>query len=183
MQPTDKPKFLAVLNGLAAIKPGAKITPESLDLYWSAMSAWTIEDFTAAANQLARTHEFFPNPYHFEQLRKAGRMTAGEAWAKVLEYARHGGFSVWDSGPPSEDDPSARPADPRIDAAVRAIGGYSAIAMSKTDQTPFLERRFAEHYDSISEVEDVRVAVPCLAGPPRHDLSKLLKNLKDETRP
>jgi hypothetical protein len=150
MLPSDKPKFLAVLNGLAAIKPGAKLTPEGLDLYWGALRDWTIEDFTAAANQLARTSEFMPNPYHFEQLRKAGRMTAGEAWAQVRAAAR--------SGDPCPDDPT-------IYAAVRALGGMRAIGMTNSDQMQFLERRFAEHYDAIGDREEVRHALPNLAPP------------------
>lgn len=182
MQPNDKPKFLAVLNGLAAIKPGAKLTTEALTLFWNAMSAWSIEDFTAAANQLARTSEFMPNPYHFEQLRKAGRMTAGEAWVKALAYARHNGLSRWDCGAPTEDDPSKRPSDPLIQAAVDAVGGYLAIGMTKTEDTHWLEKRFCEHYDAIQDREDIREAVPQLTGPPRHPggpkpIAKLLERV------
>lgn len=158
MQQHDKPQFLAVLNGLAAVKPGAKLTPEGLDVWWSSFTDWTIEDFRAAAAQLAKSSEFMPNPYHFEQLRKASRMTSGEAWAAALEHARNG-----------YGDESAAPKDPRIAAAVRAIGGYYAIAMSKTDSTHFLEKRFCEHYEAIGDAEDVRESVPQLAGP-----SKLL---------
>jgi hypothetical protein len=150
MAPSDKPQFLAVLNGLAAIKPGAKLTPEGLDVWWTSFASWSIEDFRAAAAQLAKSSEFMPNPYHFEQLRKAGQMTSGEAWALALDHARNG----YDSHGPD---------DPRLNAAVRAIGGYRAIAMSKTDQTPFLERRFAEHYDAIGEREDIRESVPQIA--------------------
>lgn len=160
MAPHDKPQFLAVLNGLAAVKPGAKLTPEGLDVWWSSFANWTIEEFRAAAAQLAKSVEFFPNPFHFEQLRKSSRMTAGEAWARVLEVARSGGGEI---------------EDPRISKAVRAIGGYNAIGMSKTDQTPFLERRFAEHYEQICDVEEVREAVPLLAGPTRGP--KLLSEL------
>jgi hypothetical protein len=166
MQPEDKPKFLATLNGLAAIKPGAKLTAESLTLFWNALSHWSIEDFTAAASQLARTSEFMPNPYHFEQLRKAGRLTAGEAWASALEIARLG---LYRHGHVHSD--------PNTEAAVRAIGGYKAIAMSSTDQTPFLERRFAEHYAAISDAEDVRQAVPQLTGPARHVVDQITKRL------
>lgn len=168
MQPEDKPKFLAVLNGLAAVKPGAKLTAEALTLYWNSLSHWSIEDFAAAANQLARTSEFMPNPYHFEQLRKASQLTSGEAWAEVLDHARNGYRD--------EEGPS----DPRIAAAVRAIGGYQAIAMSRTDQTPFLEKRFAEHYDAIAEREDIREAIPQLAGPMRHLVNSLTKRIEKE---
>lgn len=178
MQPNDKPKFLSVLNGLAAIKPGAKLTNESLSLYWSAMSGWSIEDFTAAANELARTQEFFPNPYHFEQLRKAGRKTSGEAWAEVLAYARGGGYRQWECGMPTLNTNYPRIEDQLILAAVRAIGGFQAVAQSKIDSTHFLERRFAEHYENISDAEAVREAVPQLAGPSRlGDIQKLLGSL------
>lgn len=166
MQPNDKPKFLSVLNGLAAIKPGAKLTQEALSLYWGALSAWNIEDFTAAANELARTQEFMPNPYHFEQLRKAGRMTAGEAWAEVLAIARNGG---------GEHE------SPLVNSAVRAIGGYRAVGMSHTDATHFLEKRFCEHYDSIGEREDIREAIPQIAGPAKH-ISAVAQLLLTKTR-
>src|SRR5690349_13020064 len=75
MQPADRKKFIEVLTGLAAMKPGGKLTPESIELFWNAMQDWALEDFVAAANHLARSHEFMPNPYHFEQLRRAGELT------------------------------------------------------------------------------------------------------------
>ena len=145
MRETDKPKFLAVLNGLAAVKPGAKLTTEGLDVWWHAFADWCIEDFTAAAAQLTKTVEFFPNPFHFEQLRKASELTAGEAWAEVLQIARNG---------------NDYHGDPRVEKAVRAIGGFKAVSMSRTDQTHFLERRFCEHYEAITDVEQVRDALP-----------------------
>ncbi len=74
---------------------------------------------------------------------------------------------------------SPKPDDRAIDAAVRAIGGYSAIAMSRTDQTPHLERRFCEHYEQIRDANEIRAAVPLLAGPVTH----LLKNLAQEKAP
>ncbi len=157
MQPNDKPQFLAALNELAALKPGAKLTVEAYAGWWNALREhWTIDEFRSACAQLARTCEFMPNPYHFEQLRKAGRLTAGEAWAAVREIART-------RGTPHED--------PRVNAAVHALGGYFAIGMTNTDQMPFLERRFAEHYESISDAEDTREAVPQIAGPPRARLN------------
>lgn len=149
MQPSDKPKFLAVLNGLAAIKPGAKFTAEGLGMWWQAMADWDIEEFSSAAAHLAKSCEFMPNPFHFEQLRKASRLTAGEAWAEVREIVRAGGSSH---------------GDPAVDKAVRALGGYRALGMTNTDQMHFLERRFAEHYEDIGERDDVREAVPQIAN-------------------
>jgi hypothetical protein len=152
MLAADKPEFARILNGLATIKPGAKLTAEGLELFWMALSSWSIQDFRAAAAQLARTSEFFPNPYHFEQLRKAGRLSAGEAWAEVRAIVRAGGEMH---------------GDPVVDATVRVLGGYRALGMTASDQMQFLERRFAEHYEDIGDREDTREALPAIAGDPR----------------
>ncbi len=157
MQSADRAEFLKVLNGLAAIKPGAKLIPEALDMWWLAMESWTIDDFKQAATHLARSIEFMPSPFHFEQLRKAGRPLAGEAWARVLEYVR----KDWSPNLGSR----ASVGDPAIDRAVHAVGGYEAIAHSNIESTPFLERRFAEHFETIQGAADTREAVPQIAAP------------------
>jgi hypothetical protein len=84
MQPADKRKFLEIVNGMAAIKPGKPLTPAALDLFWNSMRRWSLDEFEQAANHLMTSVEFMPNPFHFEQLRKAGQKTAGEAWVGVL---------------------------------------------------------------------------------------------------
>lgn len=151
MTPADRKAFLEVVIGFAELK-GKQLSAPALELYWRAMQGWDLADFRAAAEQLLRTCEFMPTPKDFEDLRKAGELSAGEAWSLVLDAAR---------------GHAELPDDPRIDAAVRAIGGLRAIGMSTTDQTPFLERRFAEHYETIGEREDIREAVPALTGGPR----------------
>jgi hypothetical protein len=155
----EKPQFVAALTGLAALKPNGTLTAEAYGAWWEAMRDWQLDDFRAACAQLAKTSEFMPNPFHFEQLRKAGRKTAGEAWAEVLQYVRYGysRVGVRFNGAP-------KPTDPLLLSAVRAIGGWDAIAMSPTDQTRFLERRFAEHYDQIQDRDEVRAALPNLTA-------------------
>jgi hypothetical protein len=145
----EKPAFVAALNELAALKPGVKITREGYAAWWNAMRDWSLEDFRIACAWLAKTSEFMPNPFHFEQLRKATRPTAGEAWALVREAARAG---------------EQCPEHPATAYAVRALGGMRAIGMTNTDQMPFLERRFNEHYETISEAQEVREAIPSLAA-------------------
>lgn len=160
MLAANKLEFCRILNGLATIKPGVKLTAEGLDLYWLALATWSIEDFRAAAAELARTSEFFPNPYHFEQLRKAGQMSSGEAFAIAQSIARDcSSYSEPTSG------------HPRIDAAAHACGGYRAMGMAETGRIGFLERRFCEHFDDISEREDIREALPQIAGPSRARVS------------
>lgn len=155
MQPSDGNRFRNLLIGIGRVysqEPDALM----LDAYWVALRDWPMKDFELACAQLLKTSKFMPRPADFTQLRDASRLTAGEAWALVLDIARSGDYQ---HGHVLEDA--------QIAAAVRAIGGYHAIGMSNTDQTPFLERRFAEHYDAIGEREDIREALPAIAGEPR----------------
>lgn len=152
MQPTDKPHFLRVLNGMAAMKKTTLI-PEVLDLWWMCMADWSIEDFMSAAVQVMKTSTFMPGPKDFEDLRKAGRETAGEVFAGLrqwLKYTPHGYLL-------DPDTPR------KIASAFAAMGGAQAYAMCDEEKLPFLERRFCEHFEQISEVEDVRVNVPQIA--------------------
>lgn len=153
MNAVDKPRFVAVLVGLATVKPGKGLTPEALDIWWNAMQAWSLDDFRAAASHLARSLAFMPSPFDFEQLRKASRPNAAEAWAAALEHVRHGRWR-------------REAAPPAIERAVRALGGWPVIAMSEEAKLHFLERRFAEIYDGLQDVEDVRTALPGIAPRP-----------------
>ena len=163
MTPADRKPFLETIVGFAELK-GKQLSAPAMELYWRSMQDWSLSDFRAAAEQLVRTSEFMPTPKDFEDLRKAGRPTAGEAWMRVLQYARHGynaNFPLASGGP---DDPIIR-------LAVAAIGGYGAIAMSDASKTSFLERRFCEHFEDIQDVEEVREAVPQIAVDRRVALS------------
>lgn len=172
MTDADKPEFFRVLAGLATIKPGKQLTPEACEMWWLSMRDWEIDAFKAAATHLMRAVEFMPSPFHFEQLRKAGNLTAGEAWAKVLAYVR-GGWVTWDDGSMSERygiHAPKPPQEPAITRAVEALGGYRAIAATKEDAVHFLERRFCEHYADISDAQDVRESVPQIASTDRQAL-------------
>lgn len=150
MKPSDRKKFVEVVLGFAELK-GKALSAPALELYWRAMQNWPLEDFLAAAEQLVRTSEFMPTPKDFEDLRKAGRPTAGEAWLEARACARG-----WRERYP------VRTGDQLIDRVVAAIGGYRAIAMCDLDRMGFLERRFAEHFESMQDAQDVREAVPQL---------------------
>ena len=144
MTPKDKPQFVATLEGLAAIKPGAKFTTQALEIWWQAMRDWPLEEFRAAASHLAKSVEFMPNPFHFEQLRKASLPSAAEEWANVLEIARgHAG----------------RPMSAAAERALAALGGIHVVAMSETTKTHFLERRFCEHYSDAQTTSEARMII------------------------
>jgi hypothetical protein len=151
----DRKAFLEVVLGFAELK-GKQLSAPALELYWRSLQHWELAEFHVAAEQLLRSCEFMPLPKDFEDLRKSGRQTAGEAWAQVLELARG----------------RAAPALSALALrAVNAIGGLRTVMMSETDRTPFLERRFCEHYESIGDAEEVRDAVPQLAYQPSRQIS------------
>jgi len=144
MQLSDKPKFVTTLVGLAAIK-GRELTDEAIDLWWLSMAPWSIEDFTAAAAHLISSCQFMPTPFDFAQLRKAGELTAGEAWSLAL------------SGKPL-------PAGSRVARAAQIVGGQYAIRHANVEKDlPFIERRFKEAYGDLCEVDPVRESLPQIA--------------------
>ena len=151
MTPADKPEFLRILTGLSSVKPGKPLTPEGLGVYWLALSDWPLDEFRSAAAHLARSVEFMPNPYHFEQLRQSAQPTASEAWERVLTAIRS----------MNQYDPVSL--DARTDQAVRAMGGYSRLAMTQTDAMPFRAREFAQLWADGAQAEEARTALPGVA--------------------
>src|SRR4051812_2232876 len=110
--------FSAVVVGFGELR-GRKLSPEAIELYFRAMGSWSLADFKAAAELLLRTSQFMPTPFDFEQLRKAGRPTAAEAWLEARQRSRE-----W-----RERGPRVSSGDALIDLCVESIGGYRAIAL------------------------------------------------------
>lgn len=153
MQPADREEFVRVLTGLAAVKPGGKLTPEALDLWWLALAEWGLAEFKSAASHLARSVEFFPNPFHFEQLRRTAiEQSAGDAWAQVLTAVR--------TMNPRETPRVSR----RIDAVVRQMGGYLHLCTMTSEEMPWRQKRFEELWSDYRETEEAQAALPHLAA-------------------
>lgn len=171
MQANDGKRFRDLLRGMGRIY-GAEPDAITLDAYWVALKCWSLEDFEAACETLMQTAKFMPRPADFNDLRKAGELTAGEAFAIARDIARH----CSQHGQPTADDP-------RIDAAARACGGYFAMGLTETEKIGFLERRFCEHYEAICEAEDVREALPQITALARARVSgpRALLEVSDET--
>jgi hypothetical protein len=156
MQPTDGDRFRNLLRGMGRTL-GSEPDNLVLDAYWIALRDWSLDDFEAACGLLMKTSKWMPKPAEFEALRKAGRPTVGEAWIK----ARQNASTAIVCGQVTQGRGCG---EPLIDSAVRAIGGYGAIAMCDSDKLGFLERRFAEHFSAMQEVQDTREAVPQIAS-------------------
>lgn len=151
MQASDFPRFQAVLTGMAELYQ-RELSGPLLDAYWLALTEWSLREFEAAAAQLMKTEEFMPRPVAFNNLRKAGRVTAAEVWIEVLDHARH------DS--PNFMNGHVKGLSELANRALRAIGGLHSVAMSDPTKTTFLERRFTEVYDQLSEADETREALP-----------------------
>ncbi len=168
MQAEDFGRFRSVMAGMAKLYE-REIDGPLLDAYWLALRTWSLPDFEAAAGRLMATETFMPRPADFNALRKASRPTSGEAWSVVLDHVRSGRYR-WSDGGTTFTPNAPPPPDELTNAAVRALGGYKAIAMIDEDQLPFLERRFAEHYTSMQDAAEIRQSLPQIAGPPAREL-------------
>lgn len=156
MIPDDRKDFIEVLMGFAELK-GKQLSAPAMELYWRALQHWPLDAFKMAAEQLLRTCEFLPLPKDFEDLRKTGRPTSGEAWIMAVQNAS----SAIVCGQVTHGTSCG---DSLIDRAARAVGGYGVIAMTASDKLCHLEKRFVEHFESMQEADDMREAVPRIAS-------------------
>jgi hypothetical protein len=111
------------------------------------MRHWTLADFQLAAGHLLRTCEFMPTPADFENLRKAAQPTGGEAWEMVLRN-------------------QAAPGSRAMRAAEIVGGRYYITHCDIERDLPHVQRRFLEIYDELTDVDEVREALPQIAPPP-----------------
>ena len=148
MDNNDRPEFVRVLNGLAAIKR-VDLTKEAYELWWQSMKSWPIDAFKDAAGYLLKNCQFMPAPYDFEQLRKKGESSAHEAWSMALVHAE----GAWRQGVLG---------DAMTDRVVAMLGGYRLIALSNKDKLGFFERRFLDAYNDLLDTGGVRKALPDL---------------------
>ena len=142
----DRKAFLEVVVGFAELK-GKQLSAPALELYWNAMRGrWGLDDFRAAAAHLIKTCEFMPTPKDFEDLRRAGEPTAGEAWQQALK-----GWA----------EPGSRAA-----RAAQIVGNGRSLGMMDIErELPHVQRRFFDVYRELADVEETRRDVPQLARP------------------
>ena len=161
MTPEDYESFCGILLGFAEPRRIA-LSSTTFELYWDALTEWTIEDVRSAANILFKQCDWMPTPKDFEDLRRSATERAGvDAW----EMARRAARSAIALGRVREDVTSG---DALVDRAVATIGGYGAIALCETAWLHALERRFLQAYVEVREVAEIRAALPHFAA--RHAL-------------
>lgn len=152
MLPSDSKRFVDLMRGMGRIFSN-ELDNLVLDVYWITLRSWTLAEFEAAVGHLMATAKFMPRPGDFAQLRKAGQLTADEAWRLALSRCKE-----WRT--PREPQDS-------VDHAVAAIGGYRGIALADIETAlPHVQRRFLEAYEKIAAASEVRSALPTIAPTP-----------------
>lgn len=141
MKPDDKPEFLRIMNGLAAVF-GGQITPEALDVWWGAFGGWSLHEFTHAAGAAVTRCKFMPRPADLFDVKRAARPTPGEAW----DIAGQGRDELADKA-----------------FSIATQGRY--VGHIPYDEHPWIQKRFLQLYAQLAEVEDARAAAPQLAAP------------------
>lgn len=157
MVPDDARRFRDLIRGMGRMF-GSDPDSVVLDTYWLALRDWDYAELEAATAHLMRTAKFMPRPGDFHELRKASRPTTAEAFAIARRASRGANQCGWVTNNVSSGDPI-------IDKAVEGCGGYGEIYMTPSDKLHFLERRFAEHYETAADTEEVRAVLPNLAPP------------------
>lgn len=141
MTPNDRPEFLRVMNGLAAVF-GAQITPEALDVWWGTFGSWSLHEFKQAAGAAVTRCKFMPRPADLFDVRRSARPTPGEAW----EIAGQGRDELADKA-----------------FGIATQGRY--FGHIPYDEHQWVQKRFLEVYAQLLEVDEARAAAPQLAAP------------------
>jgi len=138
MQPSEKPKFLAVLAGVHDFY-GKEFTPFSADVWWRCCSGADMEQVSRAFSDHlsdAERGQWMPKPADLvRQLQGTQGDRSRRAWGKVLEAAQRVGAYQ-----------SVAFDEPAIHAAVEDVGGWVALCRTEEDELPHLERRFCAAY-------------------------------------
>ena len=126
------------------------LTPETIAMYIESLSDLSDEQFRDGLKRSVDELDWFPKPAQLRKLAGIGQedvksVEADHAWNYVQDYLRRWGVNplpVRCAGrltmPPT--------IPPRIDYALRRIGGLSAVNQVSLDSLPFMRKDFAEAY-------------------------------------
>ena len=126
------------------------LTPECLAMYVESLSDLSDDQIRLSIRRAARELNWFPKIAELRELagvteQDARRVEADAAWTFVNEYLRKwgvdripfysGGKRIYPPGLP-----------PRVDYAVRRIGGLSGLNQIRAESRPFMYKDFCESY-------------------------------------
>ncbi|MFA5323414.1 MAG: DUF6475 domain-containing protein [Smithella sp.] len=167
MQKLDYKQFAAVMATLAEIfNDGKEISPIKTELYFKALSRFSIEEISIAASSMIqeRVYPSFPKPaeiIEFIEGKKGDQATL--AWLQVLETVKRVG-----------NYQSVQFADIAIHSVIEAMGGWPQLCMMEVADEKWKQKEFERLYSVISQREAKHS--PHLPG--THELSNQLQGFK-----
>jgi hypothetical protein len=140
MKPEDKERFAQLMIGVAELY-GKKLSNQLLNIYWAALTAYSLEEVNAALNRHALSPDvgqFMPKPADIVRCLEGSSSTqALQAWTKVINAIKQvGAYSsvIFD--------------DPLIHAVIYDMGGWIRLCQSKEDEAGFRSREFEKRYSA-----------------------------------
>jgi hypothetical protein len=129
---------------------GESLTEERVDIYARSLADIERDCLTVAFGRALRELKWFPKIAELRNFAGAasgdqGRVEADEAWNQVNEYLRKWGVDRWPLYSGGEKI-MAPPLMPRIEYALRRIGGLWRLNQMTDESYPFVYRDFCEAY-------------------------------------
>ena len=138
-----------------AFRKADEFDDDTVAIWWNRLHQdFAIEDFKVAATELEKVRKFLPVIADFFELKRlAETYSETDAWDDVLEHLRSGAHRRRGIG------------DDKIDRAVRAMGGYRALAMrDENDLTIWGFKQFREHYNDVCDSVELEASLLLTGG-------------------
>jgi hypothetical protein len=145
MNKNDKPRFTQIMLGMADNFRDT-ITSEGMAMRFDMLREYSIEQVEASARQIMRHRKYTKMPpvaEFVEAIEGKQEIQSRNTWGIVMRCLEQG----------------SPPLDLKISETIRRIGGWDWLAQQTFDQLQWAEKRFYEHFDSVSETP-----IPALPG-------------------
>lgn len=132
----NKRKFQEYMAGCSEIF-GKELTDTLNGTYWELLKPYSDQQCERAFKKIMTSSKFFPKPVELIDAMKENLelLNAPSAWGEVMGSLGSG----------------CEPEDPLIRKTIQALGGWSWMSTLTYDELHWMEKRFYEHYSSLSE--------------------------------
>ena len=157
MTDDDRPVFAQCLAWLGETFD-TTLSDVRIEAYWQALRELPLNLVTRAASDAVRSCLFFPKPVELREFAVGSDEDQAElAWQQVCS---------WISEIGSYGYPDGLRADPVVEGAVEACGGWRALCLTALDQMPFAATQFKRTHGALSRRNHLdRMALPVEGTP------------------
>jgi len=136
----DKPRFSQIMLGMADNFRDT-VTKEGLNMRFDMLSGFSLEEVESAAKKILRHRKYTKMPPIAEFIEAMEGSKTGKAlnaWGLIVKSLEQG------QGPPT---------DAKMQEAIKRVGGWDWISRQTYEELHWLEKRFVEHYEAITETD------------------------------